>query len=113
MSRMNALPAREPQAAKSIAERRSFSAASRILPAARGRPRRPSGLAFFCNSRDMRHHRRVARKPGFARARPSVPGSRLFMTTFESVLLLLASAVLVVVFFRSLKLPPVLGYLIV
>src|SRR6185295_15225964 len=35
------------------------------------------------------------------------------MTTFESLLLLLASAVLVVVFFRSLKLPPVLGYLIV
>src|SRR5262245_49969398 len=35
------------------------------------------------------------------------------MTTFESVLILLAAAVLVVVFFRLLKLPPMLGYLIV
>src|SRR5262245_41242059 len=34
-------------------------------------------------------------------------------TTFESVLVLLAAAVLVVALFRSLKLPPVLGYLIV
>src|SRR4029450_9188649 len=34
-------------------------------------------------------------------------------TTLESVLILLAAAVLVVALFRSLKLPPVLGYLIV
>lgn len=34
-------------------------------------------------------------------------------TTFESVLILLAAAVLVVALFRSLKLPPMLGYLIV
>ncbi len=34
-------------------------------------------------------------------------------TTFESVLILLATAVLVVVIFRSMKLPPMLGYLIV
>ena len=35
------------------------------------------------------------------------------MTTFQSILLLLATAVLVVVFFRSMKLPPMLGYLLV
>ncbi|HKA44624.1 MAG TPA: monovalent cation:proton antiporter-2 (CPA2) family protein [Burkholderiales bacterium] len=35
------------------------------------------------------------------------------MTTFESALILLAAAVLVVVLFRLLKLPPLLGYLIV
>ena len=35
------------------------------------------------------------------------------LTTFESVLILLAAAVLVVVLFRPLALPPMLGYLIV
>src|SRR5262249_53194194 len=35
------------------------------------------------------------------------------MGTLESVLILLASAVIVVVLFRSLHLPPLLGYLIV
>jgi hypothetical protein len=35
------------------------------------------------------------------------------MTTLSLVLVLLASAVLVVVLFRSLNLPPVLGYLLV
>jgi len=35
------------------------------------------------------------------------------MTTLQLVLVLLASAVLVVVLFRSLNLPPVLGYLLV
>ena len=35
------------------------------------------------------------------------------LTTFESVLILLAAAVLVVVLFRSLALPPMVGYLIV
>ena len=34
-------------------------------------------------------------------------------TTLQSVLILLATAVLIVVVFRSLKLPPMLGYLIV
>jgi CPA2 family monovalent cation:H+ antiporter-2 len=35
------------------------------------------------------------------------------MTTLQLVLVLLASAVFVVVLFRSLNLPPVLGYLLV
>ena len=35
------------------------------------------------------------------------------MTTLQLVLVLLASAVFVVVVFRSLNLPPVLGYLLV